>query len=297
MNKLSKIVLGLAVSVAMVSCDPMGIEGTPSTPGSDAGVTPVIVDSNNQGGNVTCAEIGTFELSSERVNYEGGAFDKAFPAGFEVTVTDGKYVSWSYTAPDMNSCLGDVAVIVKGSAAANVYYYEGGVTSDSGLASPVNASGGSAGLSNLTFCFNLVPCEDNPPVECSEETAFGGDSAGAGSGWWFAYDTAEGGQQAIYAGQKLVEGAYVEVVDGVLTIELGANMKLQDVTCEEKTNKKGVTTTSCSNEQVKVQAYDMLPGSRPAAGLFTTYKGRDLSGIEVGSAAYVVIHLDVEVCE
>jgi microcompartment protein CcmK/EutM len=297
MNKLSKIVLGLAVSVAMVSCDPMGFETNPSSPDSMVGVSPVIlIGTANNGGNVECTEAGVYALSSGRVNYEGGSFEGAFPAGFEVTVTDGKYVSWSYTAPDNDSCLGSMAVIVKGSAAANVYYYEGGVTSDSGLASPVNSSGGSAGLSNLTFCFNLVPCEDTP-VECSEETAFGGDMAGAGSGWWFAYDTEEGGQQTIYAGQKAVDGAYVAVVDGVLTIELGANMKLQDVTCETKTNKKGVTTTSCNEEQVKVQAYDMLPSSRPAAGQFTTYKGRDLSDINVGSARYVVIHLDVEVCE
>lgn len=45
------------------------------------------------------------------------------------------------------------AVIVKGSNAANVYYYPNGTMKDSGLASPVNASGNPAGLSNLTFCF------------------------------------------------------------------------------------------------------------------------------------------------
>jgi hypothetical protein len=49
------------------------------------------------------------------------------------------------------------AVIVKGSNNANVYYYSNVTMRDSGLASPCNASGTPAGLSNLTFCF--VECE------------------------------------------------------------------------------------------------------------------------------------------
>jgi hypothetical protein len=49
------------------------------------------------------------------------------------------------------------AVIVKGSNAANVYYYPGGIMEDSYLSAPLNASGKPAGLSNLSFCF--VECE------------------------------------------------------------------------------------------------------------------------------------------
>jgi hypothetical protein len=129
---------------------------TASAPESVGGVTPYIIDGENPGGNRTCAEVGTaffgdadyYESFSARVNYEDGTFDAAFPPGFSVTVTDGISVTWAYA---MHSGL---AVIVKGSAAANVYVYETQTKSDSGLAAPVNASTGSAGLSNLTFCWN-----------------------------------------------------------------------------------------------------------------------------------------------
>lgn len=125
-----------------------------SEPVSDGGVTPYIIDGANQGGNRTCEEVGLafyddadyYEFSSERVNYEGGVFDAAFPGGLTVN-TDGTYVSFSST-------FGIGAVIVKGSAAANVYEYNPPTYGDSGLAAPVNPSNGSAGLSNITFCWN-----------------------------------------------------------------------------------------------------------------------------------------------
>lgn len=61
--------------------------------------------------------------------------------------TDGTYVNFSST-------FGIGVAIVKGSDDANVYVYDPQVNSDSGLASPPNASGKPAGLSNLTFCWN-----------------------------------------------------------------------------------------------------------------------------------------------
>jgi hypothetical protein len=146
------LVLGFAGTV---------MANTASTPISNRGITPYIIDGANPGGNRTCAEVGLaffgdadyYEFSSERVNYEGGAFDAAFPDGFVVN-TDGTYVSWAYA---MHSGL---AVIVKGSDDANVYVYDGTFTFDSGLASPENASGGPAGLSNLTFCWNPAEVEE-----------------------------------------------------------------------------------------------------------------------------------------
>jgi hypothetical protein len=100
----------------------------------------------NPGGNMTCAELG-YDYSSARVNYNDGGFDAAFPAGISVSVIDGTYVAWSSTFP-----IG--AVIVKGSNDANVYEYIPPSYGDSDLASPINASGDPAGLSNLTFCWN-----------------------------------------------------------------------------------------------------------------------------------------------
>jgi hypothetical protein len=125
---------------------PLALTKTASTPTSTGGVVPNIVDPAGPGGNVECSALG-YTYSSARSNYGSGGFDAAFPTGISVTVTSGTYVAWTSTF-DIG------AVIVKGGPAANVYEYSPPATSDSGLASPPNASGGFAGLSNLTFCWN-----------------------------------------------------------------------------------------------------------------------------------------------
>jgi hypothetical protein len=143
-----------------------------SEPVSDGGITPFIIEGENEGGNRTCAEVGTafygdanhFLCSSARVNYNSGSFDDDFDDvtgntdcdlnSIEVIVTEDTYVSWS-------ALFGIGAVIVKGSDDANIYNYDPQATFDSGLASPINASGGPAGLSNLTFCWN--PEEEEEP--------------------------------------------------------------------------------------------------------------------------------------
>lgn len=111
------------------------------------------------------------------------------------------------------------------------------------------------------------------------ETAYAGNAAGDGNAWWFYFDADGDATQSIFAGQKLVEGASVTLADGVITIDLGPNMRLQD-----------------REEAVKLQGYDVLPDSRPASGQFTTYKGNDLV-IEVDDYPFYVIHLDVEVLQ
>jgi hypothetical protein len=142
-----------------------GPDGLPT--GTD-GIVPQIISGANNGGNRTCDEVAAAFPESNpfycgnKIDYNNGAFAGAFPSGLDVTVTAGKYVSF-----EMDDCIhfGDKfykvgAVIVKGSNAANVYFYPDGTMGDSGLASPINASGSPAGLSNLTFCF--VECE--PPL-------------------------------------------------------------------------------------------------------------------------------------
>lgn len=143
----------LALLLASVTA---ALAATPSSPTSDGGITPYIVDNPGPGGNVTCDMVGDFEFSTARINYNDGVFDADFPAGLTVT-TDGTYVTW-------NSSFGIGAVIVKGSNAANIYEYVPQAYGDSGLASPINASGKPAGLSNITFCWNPEP----PPTQwCS----------------------------------------------------------------------------------------------------------------------------------
>lgn len=141
-----------------------------SLPVSDGSIKPCIIPGANNGGNRTCAEVATaWELVPNpfycgvKIDYNAGVFAGTFPSGLNVTVTDRKYVSF-----EMEDCIliGEKyykvgAVIVKGSNAANVYYYPTGTIGDSGLASPINASGSLAGLSNLTFCF--IECEKELP--------------------------------------------------------------------------------------------------------------------------------------
>jgi hypothetical protein len=153
-SKSFKHALVIALALAMIVALP-ALAATLSSPISGNGITPYIVDEPGPGGNVTCEQLG-YELSSARVNYDDGDFDAAFPAGIEVS-TDGKYVSWSST-------FGIGAVIVKGSNAANIYEYFPQAKGDYGLASPVNASGNPADLSNLTFCWNPEP---DPGQWCS----------------------------------------------------------------------------------------------------------------------------------
>jgi hypothetical protein len=141
----------VAVMVALMAlvAAPVFAANQASTPVSNGGVTPYIIDGANSGGNRTCAEVGaafdtTFEHSSGKRDYPSQT--GTWPTGLSVTITDGTFVSFTSTF-----LIG--AVIVKGSNDANVYYYGSGSFGDSGLASPP-AGDGPAGLSNLTFCWN-----------------------------------------------------------------------------------------------------------------------------------------------
>jgi hypothetical protein len=318
------------------------------------------------GGNASCADTGiTYQFTSGRNNFSDGQFALSWPEGLSVKVSsDGKFVTWSYDAP-AGKCLEGMSVIVKGGPASNIYTYGSGVTFDEGLASPLTGGKNQviAGLSNLTFCFNLtdepvapvagkdqVECIEQFPVltatatapagatvvwydaasggnsisnptlavvgevtywaesvkfsgcvsvertpvkltlksckiddddddECfeyTEETAWGGNLEGEGKSWWFYFDTQAGpSTQKIFAGQKETDATVTW--DGTnLVINLGSN-RLQD-----------------DSEAVKIQGYNNIPASRPAAGLFTTYKGRNLTIAGDGSR-YYAIHLDFEV--
>lgn len=127
------------------------------------------MDGKNRGGNRTCCDVGYFYgydflECGDKVDYED--FDGGFPDGLVVTVNESTkrlsfYIEGGCLDIDGSSYKVG-AVIVKGSNAANVYFYmteddqgvwSGGVTSDVNLGSP----GGKALVSNLTFCF--VPCE------------------------------------------------------------------------------------------------------------------------------------------
>ena len=125
----------------------------------------------------------------------------------------------------------------------------------------------------------LVSCE--PECVWVEETAYAGDVTGDGNAWWFAIDASQSGDYPIYAGQELVPGASVSYDAGSdqITLNFSNDIQLQNV-----------------DEPVKVEGYETLPDSRPAAGLFELYKGSDQT-IQGNGSNYYVVHLDVEVCE
>jgi len=183
MKKLNILAFILVMGIAFVSCDKGDVNDPDATlkkavaegisaPVSFEGVTPYIIPGENPGGNRTCAEVAAwaydefgwtdgFDFCGEKVDY--GYFETGFPAALNVT-SDGKTLAF-----DAESCImiGDKyymvgAVIVKGSNAANVYFYEDGILSDSNLSAPVNASGKPAAISNVTFCF--IECEDQPDL-------------------------------------------------------------------------------------------------------------------------------------
>jgi hypothetical protein len=107
------------------------------------------------------------------------------------------------------------------------------------------------------------------------ETAWGGNYAGGGPAWWYYFDTQGPATQAIYAGQQLTD-ATITYQNGELIINLGS-LSLQSV-----------------SEPVKIQGYGVndLPESRPSPGLFSTYKGTNVT-ISVPPYQYYAIHLDV----
>lgn len=151
--------------------------GEASSPTSAGGVMPYIIAGANSVGNRTCAEVSSafgvsFESSTDRDDYGKEAQYDLGP--FTIKMTEGTSIEWAFNGSE-DECLDEVAFIVKGGNAANVYVYGGGFTTDSGLASPPNSSDESAGLSNLTICYTVTTRPDAPTVsvesveECYEE--------------------------------------------------------------------------------------------------------------------------------
>ena len=197
MRKLTYILAGLILVIGLTSCEKKGgipniedamLKGAISTqnletpiPSGDRdsyeGFTPMLIPplegENNRGGNRTCEAVyfwlgeGEDYLCGDKVDYDGdgAGFASSFPSGLTVTV------SGIYTSFTVDGCVeieieGEMtywkvgAVIVKGSNAANIYYYgPDGILSDSELFAP----GEKPMLSNLTFCF--VPCVPEVPVD------------------------------------------------------------------------------------------------------------------------------------
>jgi hypothetical protein len=290
-----RLALALVVILSLVFSGVAMAANQASTPVSDMGVPPYIIDDlyttppNPGSGNRTCEDVGlaffndaSYYLYSSKANYVDGVFypdpvGGVFPPdGFTVT-TDGTYVSWSGNHAGL-------AMIVKGGPDANVYVYDESLntfyTSDSGLASPPNASGSPAGLSNLTFCWNPAP-----PV-CTYDTAWSAGPRYTNRGNWATYTpyTGVANTVTLFAGQTMNAGTVsfsAPDMDGNVTITIAFNA--------------GWGLHAGVLDAVKIQGYDSAPSGNPAPGLFTTYKGNELT-VTVPQYAFYGVHVDVQYC-
>lgn len=143
-----------------------------------------------------------------------------------------------------------------------------------------------AGTSCGSGTFQGIGCFENQG-NCSDETAFGGNTAGPSGphiGAWFYYFNTNGpATQSIYSGQHWTDGT-VTWNGSEYTINLGSNLTLDPT----------------ATESVKVWGYAVPPSSRPNAGNCPScsppyYKGTSLV-VPGNGFSYHVIHLDVIEC-
>jgi hypothetical protein len=269
-------------------------------------VDPVFLNGENNGGNVLCSEAahyfevqGGFEFTSPDPEGEGGneyigdnKFKDVWPDGFTITVTDNKFVAWSFEPiyiDGVKYCLKDLVVLVKGGPGANAYYYGEGEKSDSGLISPLNPGGNTPDLSNLKLCYNLEPCpEDEPCYDWEGETATGDGHRFARSRNWFMWNDYTTDPIDLIAGQNMKAGTIEmgPVVDDkvTITITLLTDWRFKNV-----------------SDAVKVLAYKSAPSSFDGFGRSVRDIKFDKANFSVNKATITVpardfyfIHVDVE---
>jgi hypothetical protein len=291
------VMLAGAFSVAQAATPFTGVASTPVS--AQRLVTPYIIPGDNEGGNRTCADVGAaffedaeyYQFESPEGgeggnNYTGGSFEQLWPAGLTVN-TDGKYVSFSSSFP-----IG--AVIVKGSNDANVYVYEPQVSSDTGLASPPNASGNFAGLSNLRFCWN--PPEDDDEPCWTDETAWAAGAKYVSRGNWATYTPyAANATVTLFAGQTLEAGTvtFGPVANGEVEITITLNPGFRFLPSASDEFGEPV------DNNVKIQDYAVAPPAQnPSPGLFAhKFYADPASNTWSGSVPannFYGVHVDIE---
>ena len=106
-------------------------------------------------GNPRCDDLGLQHGYKVDRGAKAGTYNLTQPKGGKVTIepNDGFVFSWSTQSKDPFMD----AVIVKGSAAANVYRYVPEAETGAGLVAPISSSGGVAMVSHVEFCYDLLP--------------------------------------------------------------------------------------------------------------------------------------------
>lgn len=275
----------MLLAVAFTACEKDADQPISGDPAMNA-VSKAMVMPEFLSGNPDCSDLDeTYDFSGMKTNVELDEdgefyFDGAFPEGFEVSLNDGAgSISWSYEDPAGLQCIGAIAVIVKGGPNANVYRYEGpGVTGDTDLVAPVNASGSPADVSNVTLCYTLVECDNEPCYD--DETAWSDGPRYTQKGNWATYTPYVAGSTVIlYAGQTHDAGTvtFSAVMDGMVTITIALD--------------NGYFLNPDTDESVKIQGYEYAPSGNPAPGQFS-YKGTSLE-VTVAASHFYGVHLDL----
>ncbi len=135
----------------------------------------------------------------------------------------------------------------------------------------------------MKFVYTKQVCVVLPPVEqCYQtETAWTTGDRYTTTGNWATYTTYAPGTKDIYAGQTIPVGTVTfSSISSNNTVTLSIAL----------TN--GWTLNQETSESVKIQGYNTAPSGNPSPGLFTTYKGTNLT-VTVPANEYYGIHLDV----
>ncbi len=248
-----------------------------------ASVEPVLVDPWQSGDAAfECEQAGcAFDFSYKFDEWDGPTFAGPYnvDGGNVLTISDDDGYSFSWSSAWPVNC-----VIVKGGNAANVYCYDEPVYGDTGMFAPINPNNDKPyGISHATFCYD-EPEEE----ECfAAETAWAAGSRYVARGNWATFTpyVAES-TVTLYAGQTIDVGTvHFSAVDAngevTITINLTGSAKLNLGTDEYP-----------NYEAVKIQGYNAAPSGNPSPGLFTTYKGNDLT-VTVPAFAVYGVHVDV----
>ncbi|MGA9574263.1 MAG: hypothetical protein WBS20_09985 [Lysobacterales bacterium] len=299
----------LATAALLISGGVMAVDGTPSAPISNGGVTPYIIPGANPGGNRTCAEVGAafFGNATYYQCWSAKRDPGEFGLGFEdisgnelcdrnliVASNDGTYVDFSAWPDGVGA-----AIIKGGSGGGNVYVYEPQASSDSGLASPLNPNNVPAGLSHVDgFCWNPLTDDPGPGFGCYEdETAWATGNRYVNKGNWATYTNYSGEEKTVvlFAGQTMDAGdvTFSAPNAGVVTITIELNTGWRFAL-----NPVGDDNgTPIFDNNIKVQHYNSKPASKnPAPGLFQwkTFAEGQFGQIDVPVGIYYGVHVDVE---
>ncbi len=209
------------------------------------------------------------------------------PGANGITITNSTSHTFTWSSPRKV-----YIVIVKGGNGANIYHYPQGSCGDSALYAPENASGSSAAISHVTFCWNNQLCEEEGETCYAKESAWTAGPRYVNKGNWATYTAypGNGGTVNIFAGQTMNAGTatFVDNLNGTVTITV--NLTGTFSFYYDLTNPTG-------NDNVKIHTYSNAPSGTPAPGLFANKGSASIGAttysMTVPMANFYGIHLDL----